>query len=133
MKRFLIFLFLFPAIATVLLFAVLYILTGAVVDSFSGPAVCYLAFIGPALAVALIDWFGSRLSVIPGVIAPTLFAYAGSVLAVAWAGTRDVWVLGLVGGIPAAMCSWLSNEQQNGRAPRVSDAGKDSGQVKIEL
>ena len=38
MKRFLIYLFLFPAIATVSLYAVLYILTGAVVDSLSGPA-----------------------------------------------------------------------------------------------
>jgi len=65
------------------------------------PAVCYLVFIGPALAVALVDWFGSRLSVIPGAVAPTLFAYGAAVLAVAWAGTRDVWVLGLVGGIPA--------------------------------
>jgi len=113
MKRFLIFLLLFPAIATVLLFAVLYILTGAVVDSFSGPGVCYLMFIGPALAVALIDWLGSRLSVIPGAVVPTLFAYAGSVLAVAWAGTRDVWVFGLVGGIPALVCSWLSDGKQN--------------------
>jgi hypothetical protein len=38
MKRFLIYLLLFPAIATVSLYAVLYILTGAVVDSLSGSA-----------------------------------------------------------------------------------------------
>ena len=109
MKRFLIYLFLFPAIATASLYAVLYILTGAVVDSLSGPAFVYLMFIGPALAVALVDWWASRLGVIPGVIATTLFAYGVSVLAVAWAGTRDVSVLGLVGGIPAAVCSWLSS------------------------
>jgi hypothetical protein len=36
MKRFLIYLLLFPAIATVSFYAVLYILTGAVVDSLSG-------------------------------------------------------------------------------------------------
>jgi hypothetical protein len=109
MKRFLIYLFLFPAVATASFYAVLYILTGAVVDSLSGPAFGYLMFIGPALVVALVDWWASRLGVIPGVIATTLFAYGASVLAVTWAGTRDVLVLGLVGGIPAAACSWLSS------------------------
>jgi len=109
MKQFLIFLFLFPAIATASFYAVLYILTGAVVDSLSGPAFGYLMFIGPALVVALVDWLASRLSVIQGVIATTLFAYGVSVLAVAWAGTIDISVFGLVGGIPAAVCSWLSN------------------------
>jgi hypothetical protein len=83
-------------------------LTGAVVDSLSGPAICYLAFIGPALVVALVDRLASRLSVIYGVIAATLFAYGVSVLDVAWAGARDVLVFGLVGAIPAAVCSWLS-------------------------
>jgi hypothetical protein len=107
-KRFLIYLFLVPAIATASLYAVLYILTGAVVDSLSGPAFGYLMFIGPALVVALVDMLASRLSVIHGVIATTLFAYGVSVLTVAWAGTRDVLVFGLVGAIPAAVCSWLS-------------------------
>jgi hypothetical protein len=113
MKRFQIYLFLFPAIAAASLYAVLYILTGAVVDSLSGPAFGYLMFIGPALVVALVDRWASRLSVIPGVIATTFFAYGVSVLTVAWAGTRDVSrdasVFGLVGGIPAAVCSWLSS------------------------
>jgi hypothetical protein len=109
MKRFLIYLLLFPAIATVSFFAVLYILTGAVVDNLSGPAFGYLAFMGPALVVALVDKWASRLGVIPGVLATTLFAYGVSVLAVTWAGTIDVSVFGLVGGIPAAVCSWLSS------------------------
>jgi hypothetical protein len=108
MKRFLIYLLLFPAIATASFYAVLYILTGAVVDSLSGPAFGYLMFIGPALVVALVDRLASRLSVIHGIIATTLFAYGVSVLTVAWAGTRDVLVFGLVGAIPAAVCSWLS-------------------------
>ena len=110
MKRFLIYLLLFPAIATVTLYAVLYILTGAVVDSLSGPAFCYLMFIGPALVVALVDWLVSRTR-IPSVIAPTLFAGGVSVVAAAWAGTIDVPVFGLVGAIPAAICSWLSNRR----------------------
>jgi hypothetical protein len=113
-RRLLVFLFLFPALATVSLYAVLYIVTGAVVDSLSGPALCYLFFIGPALVVALLDWLATGTRV-PSVIAATLFAYAVSVLAVAWAGTRDVLVFGLVGAIPAAVCSWLSNEKQNKR------------------
>jgi hypothetical protein len=94
MKRLLIYLLLFPAIATVALYAVLYILTGAVVDSLSGPAFVYLMFIGPALVVALVDWLVSRTR-IPGVIATTLFAYAVSALSAAWAGTIDVLVFGL--------------------------------------
>jgi hypothetical protein len=110
MKRFLIYLLLFPAIATVALYAVLYLLTGAVVDSLSGPAFCYLMFIGPALVVALVDWLVSRTR-IPSVIAPTLFAGGVSVVAAAWAGTIDVPVFGLVGAIPAAVCSWLSNRR----------------------
>jgi hypothetical protein len=110
MKRFLIYLLLFPAIATVALYAVLYLLTGAVVDSLSGPAFCYLMFIGPALVVALVDWLVSRTR-IPSVIAPTLFAGGVSVVAAAWAGTIDVPVFGLVGAIPAAVSSWLSNRR----------------------
>jgi hypothetical protein len=113
MKRFLIYLLLFPAIATSSLYAVLYILTGAEVDSLSGPAFCYLMFIGPALVVALVDWGAARTR-IPSVIAATLFACLVSVLAVTWAGTIDVLVFGLVGAIPAALCSWLSREKQNG-------------------
>ena len=52
MKRFLIFLFLFPAVATVSFYAVLYVLTGAVVDSLSGPGIMYLVSIGPGLVLA---------------------------------------------------------------------------------
>jgi hypothetical protein len=110
MRRFLIFLLLFPTIATASLYAVIYILTGAVVDSLSGPAFICLLFIGPALVVALVDWLVSRTR-IPGVVATALFAYAVSALGAAWAGTIDILVFGLVGAIPAALCSWLSNRR----------------------
>jgi len=53
-KRFLIFLFILPAIASA--YAVIHILTGAVVDSFSEPAFVYLACIGPGLW--LFWWIG---------------------------------------------------------------------------
>jgi hypothetical protein len=110
-KRFLIYLLLFPAITTVALYGVLYILTGAVVDSLSGPAFCYLMFIGPALVVALVDWLASKTR-IPVVIATTLFAFVVSALSAAWAGTIDVLVFGLIGAIPATICSWLSNSMK---------------------
>lgn len=110
MKRFLIFLFIFPAIATASFYAVVYILTGAELDSLSRPAIGYLIFVGPGLVVALADWFFARTR-IPVVIATTLFAYGASVLIVAWdiARTRDLLLLGLIGAIPAAVSSWLSN------------------------
>ena len=60
MKRFLIFIFLFPAVATVSFYAVLYVLTGAVVDSLSGPGIIYLASIGPGLVLALVDWLVAK-------------------------------------------------------------------------
>ena len=116
MKRFLIFLFFFPAIATVSFYAVLYILTGAELDSLSGPAIGYLFFIGPALVLALVDWFiAAKVKVIPSVIGTTLVAYGISVLAVAWAGVvaEGVPALGLIGAIPAAVCSWLSGNKTN--------------------
>jgi hypothetical protein len=110
-KRFLIFLLLFPAIATASFFAVIYILTGAELDSLSGPAIGFLIFVGPGLAVAFVDWFFARTR-IPVVIATTLFAYVVSVLFVAWDGERYILALGLIGGIPAAVCSWLSNRRR---------------------
>jgi hypothetical protein len=51
-KRFLIFLLLFPAIATGSFFAVIYILTGAELDSLSGPAIGFLIFCRARLAGA---------------------------------------------------------------------------------
>jgi hypothetical protein len=79
MKRFLIFLFLFPAIATASFYVVIYILSGAEIDSLSGPALGYLIFIGPGLVLALVDWLLAK-TPIPGVIGTTLFAYAFTVL-----------------------------------------------------
>jgi hypothetical protein len=109
MKRFLIFLFLFPAIATVSFYAVLYILTGAVVDSVTGPALLYVVVMGPGLVLALVDWaIAAKLKAIPSVLGTTLFAYGVSVLAMELAGARWILALGLIGAIPAAVCSWLS-------------------------
>jgi len=110
MKRFLIFVFLFPAIATVSLYAALYLLSGAMVDSFSGPAFMYLLAMAPGLAVAFVDWLIGK-TLIPAVIGTTVSVYAVLVLFLAWEGSAPaIFGLGLVGAIPAAICSWLSRE-----------------------
>jgi predicted exporter len=111
-KRFLIFLFIFPAIATASAYAVIYILTGAVVDSFSGPALVYLASIGPGLVAAVMDWLVAKTR-IPAVIGTTLCVYVALVLYLAWDGSANyISALGLIGAIPAAVCSWLSRNRQ---------------------
>jgi hypothetical protein len=113
-KRFLIFLFIFPAIAAVSFYAVIYILTGAVVDSFSGPGLIYLVCIVPGLVLALVDWGFARTR-IPAVIGTTLFVYGVLVLFLAWDGSaKYIFALGLIGAIPAAVCSWLSRDRQTG-------------------
>jgi len=60
---------------------VLYVLTGAVVDSLSGPGIMYLVSIGPGSCSRWWDWLVAK-TPIPAVIGTTLFAYGafGSVL-----------------------------------------------------
>lgn len=114
MKRVLIFLLLFPAVATVSFYAVVYVLTGAVVDSLSGPGIGYLASIGPGLVLALVDWLVAK-TPLPAVIGTTLFAYGALVLFLAWDGSaKYILALGLISAIPAAVCSWLSQSQMGG-------------------
>ncbi len=122
MKRFPIFLFLFPAVATASFYAVLYLLTGAALDSVFGPVFMYLVFVGPGLLVALLDWLVAKSSV-PAVIATTLLTYGLSLLAMAWAlgPSKQILALGLIGAIPAAVCSWLSNKQ-NGAIQGAAEA-----------
>jgi len=117
MKRFLVFLLLFPALATAAFFALVYLLTGAVPDSLSGAAFLYLIFVAPALVVAGVDWRVAKTR-IPGVMATTLFGYGASTLFMVWDNglSKESLALGLIGGIPAAVCSWLSREKQNGSA-----------------
>jgi hypothetical protein len=116
MKRFLIFLLLFPAVAAVSFYAVLYVLTGAVVDSVSGPGIMVLIAIGPGLVFALVDWLVAK-TPIPAIIGTTLFAYGALVLFLAWDGDANgILALGLIFAIPAAVCSWLSRGKPNGKA-----------------
>ncbi|WP_371424936.1 hypothetical protein [Tardiphaga sp.] len=114
MKRFLIFLLFFPAVATASFYAVLYILTGAAMDSGTGPVFMYLVLIAPGLLVALLDWLIARTSM-PAVMTTTLLAYGLSVLAMALllGSSKQIVALGLIGAIPAAICSWLSNKPRD--------------------
>jgi hypothetical protein len=115
MNRFLIFLLLFPAVATASFYAVTYILSGAAQDSGLGPVFMYLVFIVPGLLVALLDWLVAKTS-IPAVIATTLLTYGLSALALAWAlgSSKEILAIGLLGAFPAAVCSWLSNKPNGG-------------------
>jgi hypothetical protein len=67
--------------------------------------------------VAVVDWRVAATR-IPGVIATTFFGYGASALFMVWDNglTKASLALGLIGGIPAAVCSWLSREKQNGSA-----------------
>ncbi|MGY4624652.1 hypothetical protein [Bradyrhizobium sp. USDA 4486] len=124
MRRLLVFVLMFPAIAMLLLDAFSFddtvtagMLPGMIVRG-------YLVGITPALAIALVDWLLRRTSL----SRVLLTAVSGYVLA-SGAGLlmRDVSVvealqLGLAGAIPAAVCSGLS--QSPYRAPNACQAGE---------
>jgi hypothetical protein len=105
-NRFLIFLLCFPAIATASFYAVMYVLTGAAQDGGLGPVFMVLVFIVPGLLVAGLDWLVAKTSV-PAVVVTTLLAYGLTVLAMALllGSSRQIVALGLIGAIPAAVCS----------------------------
>jgi hypothetical protein len=111
MKRFLIFLFFFPGVATISYYAVLYALSGTVPDSVAGVGLICLISIGPALLIALVDWSVTSWLKI-GVVGTAFVAYGISVVYLAWAlgVSKEILALGLIGAIPAAVCSWLSRD-----------------------
>jgi hypothetical protein len=122
MKRYLIFVCLFPGIATAVFFALLSIAVGAFPDNAEAVFVVgwgYIIGFVPALVCASVDSFlGKTRS--PRVIGTTLVGYGiGVLVALAAFDYRlvgRIMAFGLIGAIPAAACSWLSNEKQNVRA-----------------
>jgi peptidoglycan/LPS O-acetylase OafA/YrhL len=118
MNRFLIFLLFFPAVATVSFYAVSCLLTGAAQDGGYGPVLMYLIFMLPGLIVALLDWLVAKTSV-PAVVATTILAYGLTVLAMALllGSSKQIVALGLIGAIPAAVCSWLCHRNSNDPKP----------------
>ena len=119
MKRFLIFVFLFPGIATAVFFALVTIAV-ALPDNPEALLVVmwgYVVGIVPALVCAVVDLF-LRKTRIPAIIGTTLVGYGIAVLAgltiFDYGLIGKILAFGLIGAIPAALCSWLSNEKRNG-------------------
>jgi hypothetical protein len=96
---------------------VLYFMSGAEPDSLSGAGFAYLLFVGPGLVFALVDWLVAK-SPVP-VIGTTIVGFWALVLAalLLWdrGFDRETMTFGLVGAIPAAVCSWLSMKSQQDR------------------
>ena len=120
MKRFLIFSLLFPGIALAVSFALLSMAMGMFPDNPQAlPVVAgwgYVVGVVPALVCAVVDLL-LRKTRIPAVIGTTLVGYGIVILAgltiFDWGLIGRILAFGLIGAIPAAMCSWLSNEKQN--------------------
>lgn len=110
MKRLLVFLLLFPVLGAVAFYAITYALTGAALDSGTGPVFMFLVLITPGLFFGLLDWLVAKTS-LPIVAATTLLVYGLTVAALAWAlgPSMAVLALGLIGAVPAGVCSWMSN------------------------
>ena len=94
---------------------------GALPFFFIALLICYVAGVLPLLVIAGIDQLLSRYqwrvlvcAVVGFGAAYTLF-YFGTQAVGAPRDFQDYWFfLGLMGGIPAGVCSWLSREKQNG-------------------
>jgi hypothetical protein len=114
MKRFLIFVLLFPGIATAVLFALISIGVGALPDNPEAIFVVgwgYIVGLIPALVCALVDLLLGKTR-IPPVVGTTLVGYGIALLAglviFDFGLFGRILAFGLIGGIPAAVCSWLS-------------------------
>src|SRR5260221_6589917 len=110
MKRFLIFAVLFPPLALVIFNAPDVIMHHdfKLLDSATLVA-AYTLMIIPALILAWVDQAFHRLGT---VIAGTAIAYL-CVLIVGFPFSEDLWatlMIGLIGAVPAAVCSWLSDK-----------------------
>ena len=122
MKRFLIFTVLFPPLALVV-FNAPDVFSKRVLPPleslWSLVGVAYVVAIIPAWLSAAVDWSLSTKPTylrLPGT-AIVGAAITGSVTLFMWGFFPGYWpvlMAGLVGAIPAVVCSWLSSEKQNG-------------------
>jgi hypothetical protein len=110
MKRFLIFAILFPPLALVVFTAP---------DGFKNlldwMVMAYAIAVIPALLLAWVDWALSAKPTRLRVVGTAVTAALAAVLIVRFmsGGSDDLWpvlMVGLVGGAPAAVCSWLSDK-----------------------
>lgn len=122
MKRFLIYLFVFPTVATLAFYAVVFLLTGAAVDSLMGPALIYGIAIIPGLVIAVVDMLFAK-SPVTAVIAGTALVYGASVVLLFMEGEAHgivIVALALIPAVPTAVSSWLTNK----RLPAPADVGQ---------
>ena len=110
MKRFLIFTVLFPPLALVVFTAP---------DGFKNlldwMVMAYAIAVIPALLLAWVDWALSAKPTRLRVLGTAVTAALAAVLIVLFmsGGSDELWpvlMVGLVGGVPAALCSWLSDQ-----------------------
>lgn len=114
MKRFLIFIGLFPAGALAGLFAFISIGIGALPDNPQAVFLvgwAYVVGVVPALICSVADWFLAKTRV-PAVIGTAFVGYVIAILVALlvfdFALIGRILAFGLIGAIPAAVCSWLS-------------------------
>jgi hypothetical protein len=116
MKRFLIFTVLFPPLALVIFNAPDVIMHHdfRLLDLVT-LSVAYALAVIPALILAGVDRAFHSLA--GTTVAGAAVAYlAALIIGFPFLDYRATLMVGLVGAIPAAVCSWLSGEKQNGRA-----------------
>jgi FtsH-binding integral membrane protein len=128
MKRFLIFICLFPGMALAGLFVFVSIGVGALPDN---PEVVKLVAWGyavggvPAFILALVDSLLGRTR-IPRVFGTVLVGYGIAVVVAFtvfdWELIGRILAFGLIGAIPAAICSWLSRKE--GEAATQADSNR---------
>jgi hypothetical protein len=118
MKRFLIFVSLFPGIAIASLDAFISIEIGAVSDNPEAYKLVlwgYVVGVVPALTCASVDLLLGRTR-FPSIVGTALVGYGIAILAALaifdWGLIERILFFGLIGAIPATICSWLSGEKQ---------------------
>jgi hypothetical protein len=120
MKRFFIFTLLFPPLV-LLVYAVSDPIFGRSLLAEIGFLIwvlgwAYAVAIIPAWLIAGLDWLLSGKSYIR-IVASSVAGAVLALLIARYLGQKgEFMAFGLMGAIPAAVCSWLSNEKQNRRA-----------------
>ncbi|MBN8981986.1 MAG: hypothetical protein J0I29_12025 [Rhizobiales bacterium] len=117
MKRFLIFVCLFPALAVAALAAWISIQLWILPDNpeaYKLVAWAYVVCAVPALSLAFADLVLRRTR-IPAIIGTAFMGYVIAFAVAIWIFdhglVQRIVTFGLIGAIPAAVCSWLSNEK----------------------
>jgi hypothetical protein len=121
MRRFLIFALLYPLLVNVIFMVISVALLGRFFLSIILHTLGWglATALVPAIALAFVDWFlAARLRLTPRVVSTALVGYAIALAVALTAWDRSIWfetlIFPLAGAVPAAICSWLSDEKQSG-------------------